>query len=441
MPLFRSLSLLLFGFLLACSFTACQLLPAPAVATATPDNLPSTLAAEAVITPGVATATITPTPSNTNQIIVWVPPEIAARTVAGTAVLSDQFFAFRADHPGQEIVFEQKAVSGQGGILSYLRTGRNVAPNILPDLIALPIDQLAAAAAEQLIYPLDDLLSDGLYGELYPVAQVLGRSNEQVVGYPFALTHVTHLAYNTTLWKSPVPTTWTEWTTNFESNFIFPSAGQEGAALVWQMYLAEGGTMVNDAGQPALQVEPLTAVFDLLHLARDNGFILLQSSNTATLGETWQIFQAGSATFSMTTAEQFLRERVNTPFAGFAPIPGPTGPLAPQVDGWAWAITTPDPVRQAQAMALLETLVDAENLGAWSSQSNILPARQSAFDFWPSNDAYIQFIQGELEKAQPNRAAAGSAIILVLRDGVFNVIGSSQSPQVAAEEAVLALQP
>ncbi|MCZ7665937.1 MAG: hypothetical protein M5U34_01185 [Chloroflexi bacterium] len=43
--------------------------------------------------------------------------------------------------------------------MNYLRTGRSVAPTILPDLIALPIGQLTAAADEGLITLLEDLLA------------------------------------------------------------------------------------------------------------------------------------------------------------------------------------------------------------------------------------------------------------------------------------------
>lgn len=39
---------------------------------------------------------------------------------------------------------EQKSASGQSSILNYLRTRtRTIAPAILPDLIAIPIDQIS----------------------------------------------------------------------------------------------------------------------------------------------------------------------------------------------------------------------------------------------------------------------------------------------------------
>ena len=107
-------------------------------------------------------------------LTVWLPPEIASRTDAGTAVLEQQWLAFRLARPDVTLTVEQKAVLGQGGILNYLRAGRNVAPAVLPDLIALPTNQLAAAANEELIYPVGDWLEQDLVNDLYPSARRFG---------------------------------------------------------------------------------------------------------------------------------------------------------------------------------------------------------------------------------------------------------------------------
>ncbi|MCA9978890.1 MAG: hypothetical protein KC413_24185, partial [Anaerolineales bacterium] len=84
-----------------------------------------------IIAPPVITQT---SPSLT----IWLPPNTILGSEDSAAVFSDQLLAFNTVHPELETRVEQKTVSGPGSILSYLRTGSVVAPDILPDVIVLP---------------------------------------------------------------------------------------------------------------------------------------------------------------------------------------------------------------------------------------------------------------------------------------------------------------
>jgi ABC-type glycerol-3-phosphate transport system substrate-binding protein len=382
-----------------------------------------------------------PVTETDNSLTIWIPPAIAARSETGDTVLSNQLLAFGSSHPDLEIVVEQKTVDGQGGILSYLRTGRNVAPTVLPDLIVLPTNQLETVAAEQLIFPLGDLNDPDLLEDLYPAAQALVRHEGQLIGYPFALTNLTHLAYDSSAITTTLPATWEQFISDSSNNFVFPAAGQEGAILTLQLYLAAGGSLTNEADQPGLQVEPLTTALRQLSQGRNNGFILLQSSNLTTLNESWQLFQAGTATLAQTTAEQFLRQRTDDLALGYASIPGPEGRLTPLVNGWAWAVSTADPEREARAIELITTLASDPGWGEWSRQSGILPASRQAFSEWPQDDAYIEFIQAELTRSAPIPINVDGSVMVALSNAVFDVVSLSKSPEVAAEEAVAILQP
>lgn len=390
-------------------------------------------------TPDIAVpTTVTET---TPSLTIWVPPDTLLSSEAGTAVFSNQLLAFNASHPDLETRVEQKPVTGPGGILNYLRTGANVAPAILPDLIILPTSQLAAAANESLIYPLDDLIDTAVLDDLYPAARSLSRVEEQTVGYPFAITNLTHLAYQANIITSTPPLRWQELIEGENANLILPAAGPEGANLALQFYLAEGGALVNEAGQPALDAPLLTMALQQLNQGRSNQFILQQSSNMATVAETWQLFQAGTAVYTLTTADQYLAGRTPEFAPGYAVIAGPDSPLTPLVDGWAWAVSAADPTQRTLAAELLTLLISGPNLGEWSLASNHLPARRLAFTAWPEDDAYLNFIQLELERAQPDPVAPGSQIIEALADAVFGVISLTQTPQEAAGEAVTAVQP
>ncbi|MAT97531.1 MAG: hypothetical protein CL608_10350, partial [Anaerolineaceae bacterium] len=78
-------------------------------------------------TPDIAIPTTAVTQTQPS-LRVWLPPEIALSTEDGAAILNAQLAAYRSNHPDVQLTIEQKAVSGQAGILNYMRTGRSVAP-------------------------------------------------------------------------------------------------------------------------------------------------------------------------------------------------------------------------------------------------------------------------------------------------------------------------
>ncbi|WP_420642562.1 extracellular solute-binding protein [Candidatus Leptofilum sp.] len=389
-------------------------------------------------TPDIAIPS-TPITDTRPSLRVWLPPEIAIPTDAGAAVLNAQLATFRNNNPDLDLTIEQKSVSGQSGILNYLRTGRAVAPDILPDLVAIPIDQLGLAQSEELVYPLGGLIETSLLEDLYPAALNLVLEENQVGGYPFVLTGLPHLAYNSRVVTDTISSSWQLFAEQPYS-FVFPANGIAGSKLGLQLYLAAGGTLVNDAGQQALQLQPLTAALEQLLIAENLGLILDQSSNYVTLQETWPLLQAGTASVALTNSEQFLQQRDADGVFQATAVPGLDRQLTPLVSGWAWAISTADPTQRELAAALLNALIESQNLGEWSYASGYLPARQAAFMFWPDDDSYKAFASGQLSQASPLPISPGSNLMTILNNAVFDVITLTKSPQTAAEEAVAALQ-
>jgi ABC-type glycerol-3-phosphate transport system substrate-binding protein len=371
---------------------------------------------------------------------VWIPPEIALATEDSAAILNAQLAAFRSSHPNVQLTIEQKAASGQSSILNYLRTGRSVAPAILPDLIAIPIDQLNPALNEELIFPLNGLVETALLEDLFPAALELVLKDSQISSYPFVVTGLPHLAYNSTTVTETVPTRW-ETLASLPYRMILPANGTPGGLLCLEFYLDAGGRLTNEAGQTALQVEPLATALQQLFTAKSNGFILDQSSNYSTLQESWPLFQAGTANFALTNSEQFLRQRDEQGVFQVTAVPGLQQPLNPIITGWAWAISTSDPTRRALAGELLISLIDSSALGEWSYASNLLPARQAALAFWPPDDPYVAFARSQLNRARPMPFSSTSSVMTVLNNAVFDVMTLAKTPQVAAEEAAAALQP
>lgn len=371
---------------------------------------------------------------------VWIPPDIAVRTEAGTQTLADQFTDFNNRNPDVIIKVEQKKALGDGGILSYLRTGRNVAPSVLPDLIAIPVELLAASANENLIFPLDERLDPDLLEELFPPALAMSQSQGRTLGYPFALTWLPHLVYNSNALTTTLPLTWDRLIADPEQSMVIAAGGTEGAILALQFYLDAGGTTQNEQGQPELQVEPLVVALEALEDARESGTLVDQSSSLGAVDQSWQLFLSGGANIVRSRSDFFLGQNTAGLPIGFTVTPGINRPLTPLVGGWAWAISTSDPVRQEAAYNLLVDLVAPSNQGQWSEQSSILPARRDALETWTGNNLYVGFVQQELERAEPLPVALNSKTMTVLGDAVFQVVSGSKLAREAAEDAIAALQ-
>jgi ABC-type glycerol-3-phosphate transport system substrate-binding protein len=426
-------------FLLAGIMAGCGLLDE-----GVPDTAATAAAAsptpEATPTPEGPTATPTPEgPAPPTTLNIWVVNDVSTRIdVAGGQLLNSQLASFDASHPNIQLNVEIKIPTGQGGTLSYLRTGRNVAPAILPDLIILPTDQVSKAAAENLIYPLDDLLTEDMLADLYPSAASFAQTNGIYYGYPFALTNLSHIVSSSAITQT-VPATWDEFITLPNGQFAFPAAGTRGGELALRFYLAAGGRLANEANEPVLEVEPLTVALNQFSRGRSASFIMLESSNLTAFTEVWPLLESGTANIIQTDFSQYLNGRANVSGSSYSAIPGFEGRLPPLVRGWAWAIGTPDPIRQELAAELMTWLASGTNLGEWSASALMLPGRRAAFAEWPTNDAYLTFLQSELERAEAFPNVATTTIVSALSTAVFDVVSTAKSPQTAAEEAAAAI--
>ena len=393
----------------------------------------------------VAVATLPPLSPATpaSPLRVWLPPEIGARTPEGAQQLADQVRAFEAANSPLELLIEQKPAEGAGGILSYLRTGATVAPTILPDVIALPTGAIADPAVRQLLFPLNELIDPIVAADAYPDAVAQVADEERLFGVPFAAVGLPHLVYAANAITGTVPIAWTAFISDTNHTLVLPADSRDGALFGLEFYLAEGGTLVNEAGQPDLQVEPLARALRQIALRPEN---LLQSRQLKTLDEAWQYFQVGRSGFLWVRADYYLGRRAELAAAPGAPelaysrVPGPAGPLTPLTTTWAWAITTADPARQALAVAFIQSLIDAEALAGWAELSQLLPARREAMALLAEGNDYYRFAGQELERARAMPISESSRQLAVIGDAVFQVLTTDASPEAIAEQAVLSLR-
>ena len=429
-------------FLISLTLSACSLI-----------NRSDEPVAEGTQAAVISTPLPSPTPPATPQINepdsagptvlnVWLVDEFNSQAdLPGSVILAEQLATFQANRPDLEINVAVKSVSGQGGALSYLRSGRNIAPAIMPDLIILSADQLETAAAEELIYPLENLVSDASFADLYPAASSVSHVGDLAYAYPFVLENLSHMAYSSAVYTGTLPVTWDDMLEDEAATFTFPGAGLPGAEFALQLYLATGGSLTNEAGQPMLDLDPLASALTLLLEGRERGLLPIQTSNLMVLDEAWQLFDNEVVNSVQTAHAFYVAQRENSLESGYIGLPGPEAPLAPIVNAWSWAISTPDPGRQILTADLLNWLIAAPNMGDYTLAANKLPTRRTAFEQWPEGDPYLLFVQRELEVADPYPTEASGPILNAISLAIFDVLSLAKTPQQAAQDAISSLSP
>ncbi len=412
---------------LAAALAGCSPVIAPG---ATPTRPAPTLTRVASATRAI----VVPTPGAAPPLEIWLPPEFApSDQTPGGRLLAEQIIQFEAAHPGQPVLIRLKSADGPSGLLAALTAASNVAPTILPDLIALPRDALVEAAAASLVTPLDELIPKAIVDDYYSFAESLGRVDGELVGLPFAAdTHI--LVYNTSAYPQP-PRQWSEIVTG---TLALPGA-EAGSLTLLQVYLTLGGSVTDGDGAVAIDSDRLADALRLVQASQTAGVLTPASASFTDPAAAWQMFRDRRATAAITSVRSFLGEANRVPSARAALIPAEGGlPLA-LADGWAWAIVNKPTGLHSETLELLQALVEPEAMAAWTLAAHVLPPRASALRGW-SGSAHAAFASEVLTRAQLRPPAEvlsrlGGPLRLALTD----VLSGQATPQGAARAAAQAI--
>jgi ABC-type glycerol-3-phosphate transport system substrate-binding protein len=394
---------------------------------------PVTPTATPALTATPQTAPTTPTPAS-DALQIWVPPQFSADEDAlGGAVLARQLATFENAHAGLSVRVRVKAEAGSGSLLDSLIAAYNVAPAVLPDVIALNQEDLARAAAAEMLVPLDEWVTSADRQDYYPFAETLSQVEEKFVGAPFA-ADARLLVYNTEVYTN-APTRWSEVVTG---TLLFPGA-EPSALTVLADYLALGGTLSDEAGNPALQFNPLMTTLTQFHEAHSRGVAPAISLTYANSGTSWQAFREGRATLAITSAQWYLAEfsQIDS-IAGTLP-PTSNGQPFTLAQGWSWALVNKgtDP---AAAADLLNWLTAPPQMAEWTLAARVLPTRTSALAAW-DDTTFAPLAAALLTRAQLQPPARILDVTgPVLRRALEEVISGQLTPNAAAMTALQSLR-
>ena len=381
-----------------------------------------------------------PTPTEAVVALsVWLPESLAAGDDAGGRLLAARLNEFDAGQDEVTLNVYAKKDTDRGGLLDLLRAASPVAPAVLPDVILLSDADLAVAAREGLIQPLDEMLDAESESELFAFARIAARIDGKRMGLPLvADTH--HLAYV----SDPVEAAPVAWTDLISDSIAYPFAFADGAHVgdvVLADYASLGGAIIDAEGQPALTLDALARLLTLYRDARIAGVVAASSLEWTSDDAVWDAFRSSGAPLTAARASRYLRVRASAGGLHYARAPSIEGRHPPPFGrSWNLAVVAHDPRRQALAVDLIEHLSEREFVAAWTQGERVLPADAGALALWSQDDEYVAFARGELNRALPPPSpAALEAVSPAFLGAIRDVLLGRASPQTAAAAAVEAV--
>jgi ABC-type glycerol-3-phosphate transport system substrate-binding protein len=421
------------------------------------NNIESPLPPNNTVTPRpsrtvtVSAALSTPTnipvdePENGVQTITfWTIEQVSSEAEGEPGdFISDGLRAFQRANTNIKLDVLIKKPSGKGGILDFLRTAKEVAPKVLPDVAIMNATDLSQAQAAGLIQPLDGRLDRSIVQDLLPAARKMGTINEQLLGVPLSL-EMEHTVYNGLIFENP-PLLWRDVLTA-NTTYLFPAQGVNGVVndMTLAQYFSGGGRLLDAEGKPTLDEGILRNVLEFYEQAVENETISPAILEAATTEELWPNYVDRRAGIAQISVNQYLRDRnllVNT---NFALLPVRTEEDKPVLitHSWVLVLTTDSEnlQRQAAALRLIEWFMSTSNNASWNEVNHSIPTRDTSYQQLASNDPYWEFLANQLNVAQPQPSFDGyDQVGRIIQEAVAQVISGKATPEEATATAIDAL--
>jgi ABC-type glycerol-3-phosphate transport system substrate-binding protein len=346
-------------------------------------------------------------------------------------MLTQHLLDFSKAYPDLQVEVVVKKAQGRGGLVDFLRTARDAAPSLLPDIVILDTTDLETAAGSQLLQPLDELLSPSLAVDRFPFAIEMGQVQTQTMGFVLGV-ETQHLAYRPDVFESPI-VTWTQIISSPES-FVFPAAGDDQNVndSTLTQYMAAGGELSDAEGEPTLSEGALLSVFNFYSDCLSTGVIspsvVLGLSNET---EAWELFKAGSAGLAVVPTRNYWTESDET--MSFVPIPTRDGTYFSTVQGWTISLVATDPSRQKLSMLLLDWLIAHDHNAEWTQATGYLPGTRGALQLWNVSSTERIDLANILNAARPfpdNQALTSTGP--ALQEGLEALLRGKANPEEAA---------
>jgi ABC-type glycerol-3-phosphate transport system substrate-binding protein len=347
-------------------------------------------------------------------------------------VMEGIYRGFQEAHPDIAVQFVPKRPYGKGGILDFLLTAGAVAPQTLPDLVTIDLSQVELLVGKEILQPWDGLIPEEVADDLLPHIRQAGSREDQLLAFPFQVD-IEHLVYSLSLIDSP-PRSWDE-LRSLETTYAFPAAGEEGVNSFLIQYLALGGSLVDEEGNPDLDGAAIAQVLEFYRDGYAAGYISPSVLEMKRLDDSWALFKEGGVAMANVSSQHLLMEGTEV---AYAPLPTKNGNQATMARPWAFLLVTPDPRRQEAAAEFVKWFLTPENLTAWAQASGHLPTSRSALRLAIEDIAYRLFARRQMETAYFR--PWNEEITTALQQAVVDVLRGNATPQQAVDQVIQTLE-
>ncbi len=428
--------------------TGCQTASSAGATTdSTPAVQPTTTLQPASTPTLVTTPTLTATSTSESEVLTltfWTVEAISPKAPDELgSFMTRSLRTFEANNPNIKIKLQLKKPSGKGGVLDFLRTAREVAPSILPDVAIMNATDLNQAYAEGLLQTLDNRLDRSIVQDLLPAARKMGTVNERLVGVPLSL-EMEHMVYNTKIFTA-TPMLWSD-VLSSNNRYLFPAKGVNGLIndATLSQYFSAGGVFHNDQGTLKIDDRVLQDVLTFYQQALENKVIDPSILEAASTEELWPIYREGGAGLTQISVRQYLTDRGSLNSTAFAPLPvqSDKDTSVAITHGWTLVLITGDINRQRAALRLMEWFLSTSNNATWNNLNKSIPTRDTAFQELEGDDPYWAFLTEQLNTAQPQPGFPGyDQLGRIFQQAVEQVIRGEATPEEATATVVDALTP
>lgn len=324
---------------------------------------------------------------------IWIPPDFDPSNDSPEGeILQMRLDEFSQRRSNVRIETRVKAIEGPGGILDTLSTAGAAAPLALPDLVALPHHSLENAAIKGLLHPFDGLTDTMNDPDWYDFARKLSHLQNSTFGIPFA-GDVLILVYRPDIIGDPPP----DWDAMLNRpaestvSLSFPAADPK-SLVTLALYQSTGGAILDEENRPTLDTIQLTEVLTVYHQAQQSSLMPYWLTQYETGDQAWSAFEEAQTDMVITWANRAMQGRPKD--SSMAALPTSDGAPFTLATGWAWALASPNPDRQAISAQLAEFLTTPEFLGTWTAAGGYVPPRPNALAAW--EESAVQTLMNQI---------------------------------------------
>lgn len=367
-------------------------------------------------------------PNNPVTLILWVPPQFGLEDSPGYVILQERLTLFSERRPGVRVEIRVKGLDGPASLYESLVTTSNAVPLALPDLAVFDINDLEKASADNLIFPMDEVLTEPIVSDLFEFGKEISTIDENVYVLPFAIDALI-LVYRTNAIDS-VPTSWNN-LLETRGPLAF-AAGDPNSLFSILLYQAQGKRLEIGEENPVDQ-KYLEEIFQFYKSGQETNlfpFWLTQFEDEEVI---WQAFREGQAQMAIVWSHTYLSNQASNIRSTF--IPTLNGTPYTLATGWAWGVTTPIIARQELATELAVFLSEGEFTGEWSTETNYFPAINSGFLTLPQESLILTLANQVLPFADSRPSTEIlEAFGEIFRENTISILKLEKSPSQAIED-------